>query len=144
MLAILSVWVFKMAPRVSGCTVVQQRSVFFFNSHSGGWSQSWVHSARRPLNGLLYLPRVIMMMENLVESRLAGETEVLGENLPQRHFVHHKFHLTTAAVGSQRLTGWAMGLPQRNVIRFLLSEGVKPSETYSETYAHSCSSSKGL
>jgi hypothetical protein len=25
-------------------------------------------------------------MENLVEGRLAGETEVLGENLPQRHF----------------------------------------------------------
>jgi hypothetical protein len=28
------------------------------------------------------LPRVIMMMENLVEWRLARETEVLGENLP--------------------------------------------------------------
>jgi hypothetical protein len=40
---------------------------FFLNSHSGGWSPSWVHSARRPLNGLLYLPLVIMMMENLVE-----------------------------------------------------------------------------
>jgi hypothetical protein len=34
-----------------------------------------------------------MMMENLVEWRLAGETEVRGENLPQRHVVHHKSHL---------------------------------------------------
>jgi hypothetical protein len=33
------------------------------------------------------------MMENLVEWRLAGDTEVLGENLPQRHFVQHNFHL---------------------------------------------------
>jgi hypothetical protein len=40
---------------------------------------------------LSYLPRV--MMENLVEWRLAGKIEVLGENLPQRQFVHHKFHL---------------------------------------------------
>jgi hypothetical protein len=43
--------------------------------------------------GLLYLPRVIVMMENLVEWRSAGETEVLGETLPQRHFVHLKSHL---------------------------------------------------
>jgi hypothetical protein len=35
-----------------------------------------------------------MMVENLVEWRWAGETEVLGENPPQRHFVHHKSHLT--------------------------------------------------
>jgi hypothetical protein len=42
------------------------------------------------MNGLLYLSRVIVMMENLVEWRLAGETEVLGENLPQCRFAHHK------------------------------------------------------
>jgi hypothetical protein len=35
--------------------------------HSGWWSPNWVHSARRPLTGLLYLPRVIVRMENLVE-----------------------------------------------------------------------------
>jgi hypothetical protein len=33
------------------------------------------------------------MMENLVEQRLAGETEALAENLFQRHSVHHKSHL---------------------------------------------------
>jgi hypothetical protein len=31
--------------------------------------------------------------EFLVEWRLAGETQVLGENLTQRHFFHHKSHL---------------------------------------------------
>jgi phage-related protein len=30
-----------------------------------------------------------VILEQLVEWRLAGETEVPGENLPQRHFVHH-------------------------------------------------------
>jgi hypothetical protein len=68
--------------------------VFFFILHDGvGEGLNWIHSARRPLNGLLYLPRVIVMMENLVELRLAGETEILGENLLQHHFVHHKSHL---------------------------------------------------
>jgi hypothetical protein len=33
-----------------------------------------------------------MMMEKLVEL-LAGETEVLGENLPKCYFVHQKSHM---------------------------------------------------
>jgi hypothetical protein len=38
--------------------------------------------------GLLCQPRVIvkMIVEKQMECTLAGETEVLGENLPQRHF----------------------------------------------------------
>jgi hypothetical protein len=38
--------------------------------------------------GLLCQPLVIvkMIVEKQKEWRLAGETEVLGENLPQRHF----------------------------------------------------------
>jgi hypothetical protein len=54
---------------------------------------NWVHSSRRLPIGLLYLPRVIVRMENFVEC-LAGDTEVLGENLPSFHFVHHKSHFT--------------------------------------------------
>jgi hypothetical protein len=38
--------------------------------------------------GLLCQPWVIvkMIMEKKMECKLAGETEVLGENLPQHHF----------------------------------------------------------
>jgi hypothetical protein len=70
---------------------------FFLICIVGGWSPNWVHLARRPLTGLLYLPRVIVRMENLVEW-MSGETKVLGENLPRRHFVHHKSHLTRPGI----------------------------------------------
>jgi hypothetical protein len=36
---------------------------------------------------------MMMSLEQSVEW-LAGETEVLGENLPQSLFVHHKSHVT--------------------------------------------------
>jgi hypothetical protein len=57
-----------------------------------GVEPNWVHSALRPLIGLLCQPWVIMIKEKLVE-RLAGETEVLWENLPQCCFVHRKPHM---------------------------------------------------
>jgi hypothetical protein len=67
-------------------------SKYFFNWYSGGVESNWVHSALRPPIGVLCQPRVIMLMEKLVEW-LTGETEVLGENLPQCRFVHHKPHM---------------------------------------------------
>jgi hypothetical protein len=36
----------------------------------------------------------MVIVEKLVEWRLARETEVLGENLPQRHFVLQKSNMT--------------------------------------------------
>jgi hypothetical protein len=54
---------------------------------------------------------MMMNVEQSVEFELDGETEVLGENLPQCHFVHKKSHMSVtwartraAAVGSRRLT----------------------------------------
>jgi hypothetical protein len=37
---------------------------------------------------------VKMIVEKQMECRFAEETEVLRENLPQHHFVHHKSHMT--------------------------------------------------
>jgi hypothetical protein len=36
----------------------------------------------------------MVIVEKLVKWRFAGETEVLGENLTQPHYVHHKSHMT--------------------------------------------------
>jgi hypothetical protein len=59
---------------------------FFFLS---GVGQSPLGTAAN--SGLLYQSQMMMVIvKQLVELRLAGGTEVLGENLPQSHFVHHK------------------------------------------------------
>jgi hypothetical protein len=36
----------------------------------------------------------MVIVEKLVNEDWQGEAEVLGENLPQRHFVHRKSRLT--------------------------------------------------
>jgi hypothetical protein len=49
--------------------------------------------------------------------RMAGETEVPGENLPHCHFLQQKSHMTTwarslaTAVGSRRLTARTVAQP---------------------------------
>jgi hypothetical protein len=85
---------------------------------SGGWSPNWVHSARRPLNGLLYLPLVIMLMENLVEWRFVrGNRSTRRKPAPaplcppKIPLYQTRVWTRAAAVGSQRLTAWAMARP---------------------------------
>jgi hypothetical protein len=60
-----------------------------------------------------------VIVEQLVEWRLAGETDVLEET--QRHFVHHKIphdqtraRTRAAAVRSLWLTAWAMARPRNS------------------------------
>jgi hypothetical protein len=47
----------------------------------------------------------MVIVEKLVEWGLAGETEILGENLSQRHFVHHKSHMTRPGFEPDRRGG---------------------------------------
>jgi hypothetical protein len=76
----------------------------------------------------------MMSVKQSVEWELAGETEVVGENLPQRHFVHHKFHLARPGIDCSILPQLRYRvLPQCcNEIIFLKNE--LSTATYSEKY----------
>jgi hypothetical protein len=87
---------------------------------------------------LLCQPRVIvkMIVEKQMECRLAVETEILGEKpCPRATSVHHKtpydqtgVSTRTAAVGSRRLTAWAMARPtnlfQLQLVRYIVLNGL--------------------
>jgi hypothetical protein len=37
---------------------------------------------------------MVMIVEQTVQREFAGETEELGKDLRQCHYIHHKFHMT--------------------------------------------------
>jgi hypothetical protein len=63
---------------------------------------------------------MMMNVEQSVEWELVGQNDVLGENLLQCHFVHHKSHMTWTELelGPSRWeasTVWATARPDSNV-----------------------------
>jgi hypothetical protein len=70
----------------------------------------------------------MVIVKKLVEWRLAGETEVLGENLPQRHFVHQQSRMIRPGFErgpprwAQAVSRWLSTMEAR--VRFRVACGV--------------------
>jgi hypothetical protein len=75
--------------------------------------------------------QIMINMEQSVECELTRETEVLGEKLPQYHFVHHKSHMTWPGPG-----------PRNRRLTSCTTHGLKSTLTWESTFACSVCASK--
>jgi hypothetical protein len=91
-----------------------------------GWD--WIQLVHLSLFGLLYQPRMMMNVEQLVIWELAGETEVLGENQLLCHFVHQKSNVSWP--------GLEPGPPRREPTTDLLSYGTAHKKAFLSVTAY--------
>jgi hypothetical protein len=67
--------------------------------------------------------------------RMTGETEVLGENLPQCHFVHHKSHMTWPGTPRWEVGDWPPKLWQGPVLDTVMQH---KHRIYLQMYLQGC------
>jgi hypothetical protein len=75
-----------------------------------------------------------MMVKNLVELRLVGEAKVFGENLPQRHFVQHKSHLSRPATSRLSYGAAKSLLNWTQLTELVLFSGPLETEPITQTF----------